>query len=59
MGFWKNVLILCGIDFMTGGKVFDGRKGGIGYGWFIIFIILFFPFWLIYKIFKLIFGKNK
>ena len=55
MGFWKGVLALLGIDFLTGGRLFDGRKGGIGCGWVMIFIILFFPFWLIYKFFKLIF----
>lgn len=59
MGVWKGLLVLLGLNFLTGGDLLDGRKGGIGCGWVMIFIIIFFPFWLIYKIFRLIFGKKR
>ena len=52
-------MALLGLNFLTGGDLLDGRKGGIGCGWVMIFIIIFFPFWLIYKIFRLIFGKKR
>lgn len=58
MGFWKGILALLGLNILTGGDLLDGRKGGIGCGWVIIFIIIFFPFWLIYKIFKFIFIRK-
>lgn len=57
MNLWKSLLAILGLNFLTGGALLDGRKGGIGCGWVVIFIIIFFPFWLMYKILKLIFGK--
>lgn len=59
MGIWKAIGLLLGVNLLTGGDLLDGRKGGIGCGWVIIFSIVFFPFWIIYKIFKLIFGRHK
>ena len=59
MGIWKAIGLLLGANLLTGGDLLDGRKGGIGCGWVVIFIIIFFPFWIIYKILKLIFGRNK
>lgn len=59
MGVWKAIGLLLGANLLTGGDLLDGRKGGIGCGWVVIFIIIFFPFWIIYKILKLIFGRNK
>lgn len=56
MKFWKTLFALLGLDILLGGRIFDGSKGGIGCGWVIIFIIIFFPFWLIYKILKFIFS---
>lgn len=57
MGFWRGFFTLLGLDMLSGGRLLDGRKGGPGCGCVIIFGIIFFPFWLIYKIFKAIFGK--
>ena len=66
MGIWKGILTLFGLNIIADGKLLNGNKGGIGYGWVWIFIIIFFPIWLIYKIFwlifkffKLIFGKKE
>ncbi len=59
MGIWKGLLALLGLNILTGGDLLDGRKGGIGCGWVMIFIIIFFPFWLIYKLLRLIFRKRK
>lgn len=58
MGIWKALGILLGADLLSGGRLLDGRKGGIGCGWVVIFAIVFFPFWLVYKIFKLIFCRK-
>ncbi len=57
MTIWKSLFALLGGNFLTGGALLDGRKGGIGCGWIVIFMIVFFPFWLIYKILKLIFRR--
>lgn len=57
MTIWKSLFALLGVNFLTGGALLDGRKGGIGCGWIVIFMIVFFPFWLIYKILKLIFRR--
>lgn len=59
MNFWKGLFAILGIDLLTGSRLLDGRKGGIGCGWVMIFIIIFFPIWLIYKFFKLIFTRRK
>ncbi|MDE6859022.1 MAG: hypothetical protein K2J65_01245 [Duncaniella sp.] len=57
MTIWKSLFALLGVNFLTGGALLDGRKGGIGCGWVVIFMIVFFPFWLIYKMLKLIFRR--
>ncbi len=59
MGIWKTIGLLLGANLLTGGAILDGRKGGIGCGWVVIFSIVFFPFWIIYKVLKLIFGRHK
>ncbi len=58
MGVWKTIGAICIGDIVTGGKLLNARKGGIGYGWLILFIIIYFPCWLIYKILKLIFVRR-
>lgn len=57
MNFWKGLFALLGIDVLTGGHIFDGRKGRPGCGWVGIFIIVFFPIWLIYRLLKGIFSR--
>lgn len=57
MGIGKGILALLGLNILTGGNLLDGRKGGIGCGWVVIFGIIYLPFWLIYRFFKLIFGR--
>lgn len=59
MGVWKAVGAIWIGDKLSDGKLLDGRKGGIGYFWFYLFIIIFFPFWLIYKIMSLIFFRKR
>lgn len=59
MNFWKNLFAILGINFISGGRILDGRKGGIGCGWVVIFIIIFFPIWLIFKLFQMIFRRRK
>lgn len=59
MGIWKALGMIWGADMISGGRLLDGRKGGIGYAWFYLFVIIFFPIWIIYKIIKLIFFRNR
>lgn len=59
MGVWKAIGAVFLGNMASGGKLLDGRKGGIGYAWFFLFIIVFFPLWLIYKIIQLIFFRKK
>lgn len=59
MGVWKAIGAIWLGNMVSGGKLLDGRKGGIGYAWFYLFLILFFPLWLIFKIFKLIFFSKR
>lgn len=59
MGVWKAIGAICVGNMLSGGKLLDGSKGGIGYAWFFLFIIIFFPFWLIYKIIQLLFFRKK
>ena len=56
MKFWKTLFTLLGLDILLGGRIFNGNKGGIGCGWVLIFTILFFPIWLVYRIFRFIFS---
>ena len=58
MKFWKTIFALLGLDILLGGRIFDGRKGGIGCGWVWIFTIIFFPLWLVFKLFKWIFKRH-
>ncbi len=58
MGVYKFIGLLLGANILSGGELLDGRKGRLGCGWVVIFAIVFFPFWLIYKILNLIFGKK-
>ena len=55
MKFWKIFFSILGIDLFTGRHILDGRKGGPGCGWVMIFTIVFFPLWLDFKLFKSLF----
>ena len=55
MKFWKWLFALVGLDILLGVQIFNGSKGRIGLGWVIIFIIVFFPLWLAFKIIVLFF----
>lgn len=58
MKFWKTLFVLLGLDILLGGKIFNSDKGGIGCGCVTIFIIIFFPLWVFYKILKWIFTRH-
>lgn len=55
MKFWKWLFALVGLDILLGVEIFNGSKGRIGLGWVLIFIIIFFPLWLVYKLIILLF----
>ena len=55
MKFWKWIFIILGLDFLLGGSILDGTKGGPGCGCLGIFTIIFFPIWLIFRLIRGIF----
>lgn len=57
-GFLESIFLVARTGPSFRRRILDGRKGGPGCGCVIIFGIIFFPFWLIYKIFKLIFCRR-